>query len=86
MRAPMPITENRDYLFTEEFTAVMVVDPQSIRKRYSVDGSYHGVRPTKLASRRVLRPVEAVRRLRKGDLGDRVVSAKVPQPTRQLFE
>ncbi len=66
-RVPMPIPENRDFLSTEEFAAVMAVDPQSIRKRYSSEGSYHGVRPSKLANRRVLWPVEAVRRLRNGD-------------------
>ncbi|MET3217413.1 UNVERIFIED_ORG: hypothetical protein ABIC48_005197 [Burkholderia territorii] len=65
-RVPMPIPENRDFLSTEEFAAVMAVDPQSIRKRYSSEGSYHGVRPTKLANRRVLWPVEAVKHLRNG--------------------
>ncbi|MFM0190112.1 hypothetical protein PQR25_30385 [Paraburkholderia nemoris] len=66
-RVPMPIPESRDYLSTEEFAAVMAVDPQSIRKRYSSDGSYHGVRPIKQANRRVMWPVEAVRRLRNGE-------------------
>ncbi|WP_228933863.1 hypothetical protein [Paraburkholderia saeva] len=67
-RVPMPIPENRDYLSTEEFAAVMAVDPQSIRKRYSSEGSYHGVRPTKLPNRRVLWPVEDVRQLRNGGI------------------
>ncbi|WP_081071858.1 MULTISPECIES: hypothetical protein [Burkholderia] len=67
-RVPMPIPENRDFLSTEEFAAVMAVDPQSIRKRYSSEGSYHGVRPTKLANRRVLWPVDAVRQLRNGGI------------------
>lgn len=67
-RVPMPIPENRDFLSTEEFAAVMAVDPQSIRKRYSSDGSYHGVRPTKLPNRRVLWPVDAVRQLRNGSI------------------
>jgi hypothetical protein len=66
-RVPMPIPENRDYLSTEEFAAVMAVAPQSIRKRYSEEGTYHGVRPIKQASRRVMWPVEAVRQLRNGD-------------------
>ncbi|KDR29286.1 hypothetical protein [Caballeronia zhejiangensis] len=69
-RVPMPIPENRDYLSTDEFAAVMAVGPQSIRKRYSSDGSYHGVRPVKLANRRVLWPVEAVRQLRNGGVVD----------------
>ncbi|OMQ60668.1 DNA-binding protein [Burkholderia pseudomallei] len=62
----MPIPENRDFLSTDEFAAVMAVDPQSIRKRYSSDGSYHGVRPIKLPNRRVLWPAEAVKRLLEG--------------------
>lgn len=66
-RVPMPIPESRDYLSTEEFAAVMAVDPQSIRKRYSTNGSYHGVRPIKQANRRVLWPVKAVRQLRNGE-------------------
>ena len=67
-RVPMPIPENRDFLSTEEFAAVMAVDPQSIRKRYSSEGSYPGVRPTKLPNRRVLWPVDAVRQLRNGGI------------------
>ncbi|MFC5431563.1 hypothetical protein ACFPTO_22555 [Paraburkholderia denitrificans] len=67
-RVPMPIPENRDLLSTDEFAAVMAVDPQSIRKRYSSEGSYHGVRPVKLANRRVLWPVDAVRQLRNGSI------------------
>lgn len=70
-RVPMPIPENRDLLSTEEFAAVMAVDPQSIRKRYSSDGSYHGVRPVKLPNRRVLWPIEAVRQLRNGGVVDK---------------
>lgn len=67
-RVPMPIPENRDFLSTDEFAAVMAVNPHSIRKRYSSEGSYHGVRPTKLPSRRVLWPVEEVRKLRGGGI------------------
>jgi hypothetical protein len=66
-RSPMPVPENREHLSTEEFAAALAVDPQSVRKRYSQSGSYHGVRPTKLPSRRLLWPVEAVKRLLSGD-------------------
>ncbi|MGF6245507.1 hypothetical protein P3T42_007285 [Paraburkholderia sp. GAS38] len=70
-RSPMPIPENREHLSTEEFAAALAVDPQSVRKRYSQSGSYHGVRPTKLPSRRLLWPAEAVKRLLNGDtIGD----------------
>ncbi|CAJ7710754.1 putative DNA-binding protein [Burkholderia pseudomallei] len=66
-RSPMPLPENREHLSTEEFAAVLAVEPQSVRKRYSETGTYHGVRPTKLPNRRVIWPVEAVRRLLNGD-------------------
>lgn len=62
-RSPMALPENREYLSTAEFAAVLAVEAQSVRKRYSETGSYHGVRPTKLPSRRVLWPVEALKRL-----------------------
>ncbi|WP_235357645.1 hypothetical protein [Burkholderia pseudomallei] len=65
-RSPMPLPESREHLSTEELAAVLAVEPQSVRKRYSETGSYHGVRPTKLPNRRLLWPVEAVRRLIKG--------------------
>jgi hypothetical protein len=66
-RSPMPVPENREHLSTEEFAAVLAVEPQSVRKRYSETGSYHGVRPTKLPNRRLLWSVEAVKRLLNGD-------------------
>ena len=66
-RSPMPLPENREHLSTEEFAAVLAVEPQSVRKRYSETGTYHGVRPTKLPNRRVIWPVEAVKRLLNGD-------------------
>ena len=62
-RGPIPIPENREHVSTDELAAILAVDPQSIRKRYSQTGSYHGVRPTKLPSRRLLWPVEAVKAL-----------------------
>ncbi|WP_233425631.1 hypothetical protein [Paraburkholderia kururiensis] len=67
LRAPMPLPANRAHLSTEEFAAVLAVEPQSVRKRYSETGSYHGVRPRKLPNRRLLWPVEAVKRLLNGD-------------------
>lgn len=47
-------------LTTEEFAAAISLQPQSIRKRYSLTGSYHGVRPLKLPSRRLLWPANSV--------------------------
>ncbi|MFL9928827.1 hypothetical protein P0D88_06055 [Paraburkholderia sp. RL18-103-BIB-C] len=70
-RSPMPLPESRERLSTEEFAAVLAVEPQSVRKRYSETGSYHGVRPTKLPNRRLLWPVDEVKRLLNGDtVGD----------------
>jgi len=62
-QSPMPIPANREHLSTDEFAAVLAVAPQSVRKRYSETGSYHGVRPTKMPNRRLFWPVDAVRRL-----------------------
>lgn len=69
-RGPMPIPENREHVSTDELAAILAVDPQSIRKRYSQTGSYHGIRPTKLPSRRLLWPVNAVKRLMDGESKD----------------
>jgi len=60
---PMPIPANRDHVSTEELAAILAIEPQSIRKRYSSDGSYHGIRPTKLPNRRLLWPVADIRAL-----------------------
>lgn len=65
-RVPMPIPANRDHVSTEELAAILAIDPQSIRKRHSVDGSYLGIRPTKLPNRRLLWPVADVKRLLSG--------------------
>ncbi|WCM18774.1 hypothetical protein NDK50_15190 [Paraburkholderia bryophila] len=65
-RGPMPIPENREHVSTDELAAILAVDGQSIRKRYSQTGTYHGIRPTKLPSRRLLWPVEAVKALVQG--------------------
>ncbi|MGR8018617.1 hypothetical protein [Burkholderia cenocepacia] len=62
-RGPTPIPDNRDHVSTEELAAILAIDPQSIRKRYSQTGSYLGVRPTKLPNRRLLWPVADVRAL-----------------------
>ncbi|OIT16250.1 hypothetical protein BL243_12235 [Ralstonia solanacearum] len=66
-RVPMPIPINRDHVSTEELAAILAIDPQSIRKRHSVDGSYLGIRPTKLPNRRLLWPVADVKKLLSGD-------------------
>lgn len=55
---PSTITTIRR-LTTEEFAAAISLKAQSIRKRYSLTGSYHGVRPIKLPNRRLLWPADA---------------------------
>jgi len=69
-RVPMPIPTNRDHVSTEELAAILAIEPQSIRKRYSSDGSYHGIRPTKLPNRRLLWPVGDIKKLLNGDRSD----------------
>lgn len=70
VRSPMPLPANRAQLSTDEFAATLAVASQSVRKRYSETGSYHGVRPVKLPSRRLLWPAEEVKRLLDGGFVD----------------
>lgn len=58
--APYPAISPNRRLTTEEFATAISLKPQSIRKRYSLTGSYHGVRPIKLPSRRLLWPSDAL--------------------------
>ncbi len=51
---------------TNEFAKALSLKPQSIRKRYSLTGSYHGVRPIKLPNRRLLWPSNSVQQLTNG--------------------
>lgn len=69
-RVPMPIPANRDHVSTEELAAILAIDPQSIRKRHSMEGSYLGIRPTKLPNRRLLWPVADVKKLLSGNRRD----------------
>ncbi|CAH0444674.1 hypothetical protein [Ralstonia pseudosolanacearum] len=71
-RVPMPIPANRDHVSTEELAAILAIEPQSIRKRYSLHGSYLGIRPTKLPNRRLLWLVADVRKLLSGNRLDAV--------------
>ncbi|WP_322027110.1 hypothetical protein [Burkholderia sp. BCC1977] len=54
-RPPMPLPENRDYLSTEEFAAVMGVQPNTILKARHKVGHYCGIRALKLPENRLLR-------------------------------
>ena len=54
-RPPMKMPENRDYLSTEEFAAVMGVQPNTILKARHKFGHYCGIRALKLPENRLLR-------------------------------
>ncbi|WP_155121868.1 MULTISPECIES: hypothetical protein [Burkholderia cepacia complex] len=54
-RSPMKMPENRDYLSTEEFAAVMGVQPNTILKARHKLGHYCGIRALKLPESRLLR-------------------------------
>lgn len=66
-RSPMPIPANRDHLSTDELAAVLAVEPQSVRKAYSKNGHYQGIRPTKMPNRRLLWPTDAVKQVLAGE-------------------
>lgn len=54
-RPPMKMPEHRDYLSTEEFAAVMGVQPNTILKARHKLGHYCGIRALKLPENRLLR-------------------------------
>jgi hypothetical protein len=54
-QSPMKMPENRDYLSTEEFAAVMGVQPNTILKARHKLGHYCGIRALKLPENRLLR-------------------------------
>jgi hypothetical protein len=57
-RTPL-YAQHRGYLTTEEFAAMLGVEPQTILKNHSQNGHYGDVRPTKLPSRRLAWPLDA---------------------------
>ncbi|NLP64214.1 hypothetical protein [Paraburkholderia sacchari] len=54
------------FITTDQFAEALHVLPQSIRKRLCMTGSFHGIRPLKLPSRRLAWPVDAVEQLMNG--------------------
>ncbi|WP_019139872.1 hypothetical protein [Noviherbaspirillum massiliense] len=60
-----PHTSIGRHLTTEELAHFLSLKSQSIRKRYSLTGSYHGVRPIKLPNRRLLWPADSLEQLAK---------------------
>jgi hypothetical protein len=55
------------YLTTDELAARIGVQPTSIHKRYSETGSYHGVVPKRLPSKRLAWPLDAVEQILNGE-------------------
>lgn len=60
--APLSLSD-RYRLSTEQFAAQHLVQPQTVRKSYSENGSYHGVRPVRLPNRRLLWPADSISRI-----------------------
>lgn len=56
-------------LSTAQFAHLNLVEEESVRKRYSKTGSYHGVRPLRLPNRRLLWPDNAVESLFAANFG-----------------
>ncbi len=50
-------------LSTNEFAALLKRKPQTLRKRYSQEGHYFGIRPIKLVNGSLIWPVDALERL-----------------------
>lgn len=56
-RTPAPAPASHTHtLITEEFAALNCVKPRSVIVRLCNTGSFHGIRPIKLAGRRLLWP------------------------------
>jgi len=51
---------SKPHISTEVFAKAIFCSPATIRKRYSITGSYYGIQPKKLPSRRLLWPSNAV--------------------------
>jgi hypothetical protein len=54
------------FLTTDQLAALLSVRPQSVRKRLSQTGSYHGIMARRLPNRRLLWPADAVDLFLKG--------------------
>jgi hypothetical protein len=67
-------TTERYRLSTDAFAAQHLVEPQTVRKQYSVTGSYHGVRPVRLPNRRLLWPADSIQQIVADVLGQSEVA------------
>jgi hypothetical protein len=45
------VAGNRDLITTPEFAQVFNVQPQTVRKNYSIKGEAYGLKPTKIGNR-----------------------------------
>jgi hypothetical protein len=73
MKSPSQIPPDafrgRYTLPTEDFAAELLVKPQTVLKQYSATGAYCGIRPIKLASRKLLWPNDVIEHLANQQLG-----------------
>ncbi|VVD62546.1 DNA-binding protein [Pandoraea eparura] len=53
---------NRTHISTKEAAAILLVKPQTMRKSHCIYGEYAGIRPTRLASRKLAWPVDGIER------------------------
>ncbi|WP_250519832.1 DNA-binding protein [Caballeronia sp. NCTM1] len=56
-----------NYLTTDALADTMGLQAQSVRKRYSQTGSYFGLKPVKLANRRLMWDADAVAKFLRGE-------------------
>lgn len=53
---------NRTHISTDEAAAVLLVKPQTMRKGHCICGEYAGIRPVRLASRKLAWPLDGIAR------------------------
>jgi hypothetical protein len=54
------IFPNRTHVSTEEAADLLLVQPQTMRKQFSIRGEYAGIRPSRLPSRKLAWPLDAI--------------------------
>ena len=57
------LAAHRSLLSTEELAALLMLRPQSIRKRYCETGAYFSIRPAKLPNGRLMWPADSLEQL-----------------------
>lgn len=65
--AKSEVSPNTKFYSTEEFARLLRIGPNTIRRGLCVNGHYLGVRPVKLANRRLVWPAGPAEQLLTGD-------------------